>query len=459
MTKYVLAGCFGNIDTNAYALTAASDEQLKLLDFLEGKKSLRFGIGSAIRQLAAFNIYPSEVGLDLLMLAVMVQAADTRLNRVQSSQDAWTREIKLIAPVSNTQLWSKSKDVLQRMLCFLTGDLWTIEFRTRPDRFKNLIERDIRIPYAYNGISLFSGGLDSLVGAIDALESEIVPFFVSHAGEGAVSSPQAVVFEKLLKAYPDKKIHRLRFPSARIPKNLFSGIRSENSTRGRSFLFFALAAFAGSGLKNSFELRVPENGLIALNVPLDSTRLGSLSTRTTHPYYIHRWNELLQTLNISGDIFNPYWDKTKGEMVANCTNQKFLKSIVHLSVSCAHPSAGRYHGGLMHHHCGHCVPCIIRRASIKYAWKAGEDKTSYGLADILARPLNSKKAEGIQIRAYQYAIANLKNRPNSANTLIHKPGSLLEDIAILSDLANVYKRGMKEVEALLDGVVTAPLNT
>lgn len=459
MTKYVLAGCFGSGDAEAYGLVEAKDEQLKFLDFLVGEKSLRFGIGSAISQLSKLNIYPSEIALDLLMLAIMVQAADTRLNRIQTSQDAWTREIKIIVPVSDTDLWSKSADVLERMLRFLTGDLWQVEFRDRPEKFKNLIKIKLLSPQDYDGVSLFSGGLDSLVGAINSLESGTLPLFVSHAGEGAVSSPQTAVFEKLKKEYSDKQIHRLRFPSARFPKNLFPGVGTENSTRGRSFLFFALAAFAGSGLKKSFDLRVPENGLIALNVPLDPTRLGSLSTRTTHPYYIHRWNELLQTLNIPGSIFNPYWNRTKGEMVAECKNQKFLKSVVALSVSCAHPSAGRYHGGTMDHHCGHCVPCIIRRAATQYAWKPGEDKTSYILSDMHERALNSKKAEGVQIRAYQYAIANLNNKPNSAHALVHKPGPLLEDIRILNDLVSVYKRGMKEVESFLDGVETSPLNT
>ena len=105
MTKFVLAGCFGAADAEANALAGAKDEHLKLLDFLVGKKSLRFGIGSAIKQLSKLNIYPSEVGLDLLMVAIMVQAADTRLNRVQTSQDAWTREIKIIVPVSDVELW------------------------------------------------------------------------------------------------------------------------------------------------------------------------------------------------------------------------------------------------------------------------------------------------------------------------------------------------------------------
>ncbi|HAU0843168.1 TPA: Qat anti-phage system QueC-like protein QatC [Legionella pneumophila] len=456
MTKYILVGGFGSADAAEHKYTEKKGEQLKFLDFLTGKKSLRFGIGGAIRQLAKFNIYPSEVGLDLLIFAVMVQAADTRLNRIQSAQDAWTREIRLIVPVSDTALWSKSKSVLEKMLRFLTGDLWEIEFRIRPDGFENLIPQKPYLPYNYNGLSLLSGGLDSLIGAIDSLESGIIPLFISHAGEGAVSSPQKAIFEKLINKYTGNRVDRLRFLSARFPKNLFPGIRSENSTRGRSFLFFALGAFSGSGLKKSFDLRVPENGLIALNVPLDPTRLGSLSTRTTHPYYIHRWNELLQTLNIPGTIFNPYWNKTKGEMVKECPNQGFLKSIVHLSVSCAHPSASRYLGGGIYHHCGHCVPCIIRRAALNHAWQLGEDTTQYSPPNIFEKPLDSRKAEGIQIRAFQYALANLNSKPSYLPMLIHKPGPLLEDIAILNDLMDVYKRGMKEVENFLQGVVTTP---
>ena len=58
---------------------------------------------------------------------------------------------------------------------------------------------------------------------------------------------------------------------------------------------------------------IPENWLIAPNVPLDPLRLGSNSTRTTHSHYMARWNDLLGSLCIDGDILNPYWDKTKGQ--------------------------------------------------------------------------------------------------------------------------------------------------
>jgi hypothetical protein len=51
------------------------------------------------------------------------------------SQDSWTREIRVVIAVSDVARWNATVPVLQRMLNFLTGDRWTIQFRPRPSRF------------------------------------------------------------------------------------------------------------------------------------------------------------------------------------------------------------------------------------------------------------------------------------------------------------------------------------
>jgi hypothetical protein len=117
-------------------------------------------------------------------------------------------------------------------------------------------------------------------------------------------------------------------------------IGSENTTRDRSFLFFALGVFAGTAFPNPFTLKVPENGLIAVNLPLDALRLGALSTRATNPFYIARWNDALQALGLSGRIENRYWDLTKGEMVRACANTTLLRSLAPLSLSCGFLTKG-----------------------------------------------------------------------------------------------------------------------
>lgn len=67
-------------------------------------------------------------------------AADTRISRVTESQDSWTREMRLVVPLSDLSRWSASAILLERMLNFLTGDCWKIGFRARPPRFVSAVK-------------------------------------------------------------------------------------------------------------------------------------------------------------------------------------------------------------------------------------------------------------------------------------------------------------------------------
>jgi hypothetical protein len=394
--------------------------------------------------------------VDLLVLAAHIHAADTRISRNTESQDNWTREIRLVVPVSDVARWTSVSGLLQQMLNFLTGDRWSLDFRVRPQGFERIVA-PLPLVVAkppFDGISLFSGGLDSLIGAIDALEQGRNPLFVSHAGEGAVSAAQETLFRRLEAQYPKRPFRRLRI-WMNFPKELVKGVPAEDSTRGRSFLFFATGAMAGSSLGQVCKLLAPENGLIALNVPLDQLRLGSLSTRTTHPFYIARWNELLRELGIPVTIENPYWDKTKGEMVSMCSNQALLKLAIPESLSCASPTKGRWKGHGTEH-CGFCLPCLIRRAAIKSGFR-GADPTQYALANLHAEPLTSTEAKGLQIRSFQLAISRLAKKPGLASIIIHKSGPLTDESPSRQvALAGVYLRGMDEVGKLLANVITTP---
>jgi hypothetical protein len=203
-------------------------------------------------------------------------------------------------------------------------------------------------------------------------------------------------------------------------------------------------------------LHVPENGLIALNVPLDPLRLGALSTRTTHPFYIARWNEVLESLDIHVRIENPYWDMTKGEMVRGCENHSLLARLASASLSCSSPSKGRWQG-LGIQHCGYCLPCLIRRAALTSGLAPDSDSTTYTIHDLSARPLSTRESEGVQVRSFQLAIDRLRARPDIASLLIHKPGPLTDESPDHVDaLADLYRRGLEEVGALLADVTTEP---
>jgi len=454
MKRQLLAGRFGPDDS--FDVTAGADEQRTYLQLVAGEKSLDHGIGGALTNLKKIGVFPSEIGIDLLVLAAHVHAADTRISRAEQSQDSWTREIRLVVPVSDPARWGVAAPTLKKSLDFLTGDRWTIGFRARPNRFATIAQAapPSLIAPPFDSLSLFSGGLDSLIGAIDLLEDGATPLLVSHFGEGSISDAQGKLFTGLKKNYAKSSFERLRVGMT-FKKGLVADVGSEDSTRGRSFLFFALGVFAGTGLGRRFVLRVPENGLIALNVPLDPLRLGSNSTRTTHPYYMARWNDLLGTLGIDGEVQNPYWDKTKGEMAAACHNPALLKKLAPDSLSCAHPAYARWLGrGIAH--CGYCLPCLIRRAALTAAWGTGNDPTTYTVPDLQAQPLDTRQATGVQVRSFQYAIERLKGKPQLANLLIHKPGSLADEAAHLDQLADVYRRGLDEVAQLIDGAEARP---
>ena len=451
MKRNLIAGRFGLADNKP--IPTGVDEQASELQLWKANQ-FDHGIGKALVLLNELTVFPTEVGLDLLVVAAHVHLADTRISRAQQSQDSWTREIRLVVPVSDPERWSTVSSVLVRMLNFLTGDRWALDFRERPDGFGSLVKAAPHSCSRYDALSLFSGGLDSLIGAIDLLEQGRNTLLISHAGDWKTSRTQEEIFQHLAGHSRSSLLDRLRVWMS-FTGGIVKGVRAESTTRGRSFLFFAMGVFAGSGLRREFVLSIPENGLIALNVPLDTIRLGANSTRTTHPFYIARWNELIQGLGIEGKVVNPYWAKTKGEMMVECRNKPLLTHLAGRSLSCAHPTASHWRKGApAAQQCGTCLPCIIRRAAFKRAWNAGNDPTSYTVADLTAQPLRANEARGQQVRSFQVAIERIKRNEDVCRVLIHKPGPLSDDPSQLAELADVYRRGMAEVADLLDGVVT-----
>jgi len=296
------------------------------------------------------NLAPSVVAWDFATFAFAVDAADKTILR-KTSSDGWTRMIDLNVSLVDPTPWTPLKGRLEQILGFLTGDFWTLTFEA-----SNLVVPIARRPLKRNAdcVCLLSGGADSLVGAIDLTVGGRSPLFVSHIARGSGDAQSQ--FATRLGA-----IDRHFKWSFSVKHNS----TLEQSTRARSIVFFAFAALAASAvpanLSGNVEIVVPENGLISLNVPLGPGRIGSLSTKTTHPVYMSGIQEIWDTLHINAKLAFPYSDKTKGEMFHKCADQKLFVETVASSVSC-----GKYQRhGLTH--CGECVPCLIRRAAFRTA--------------------------------------------------------------------------------------------
>jgi hypothetical protein len=162
MSRHLIYGRFGLKD--AVAIPNADDEVATQVEFVQATKRLDHGIGNVLDELATIGVYPSELSVDLLVLAAHIHAADTRISRNTESQDNWTREIRLVVPVSDVARWTSVSGLLQQMLNFLTGDRWSFDFRVRPKGFDRIVA-PLPLVVAkppFDGVSLFSGGLAAI---------------------------------------------------------------------------------------------------------------------------------------------------------------------------------------------------------------------------------------------------------------------------------------------------------
>lgn len=377
---------------------------------------------------------------DLLLLAMAVTSADRCIER-KYADDLWQREITIHLPVSAPDIWENTQNILENVLAFLSGDKWHFQFR------KSIINvRSQQNLSKLNDICLFSGGADSLVGAIDLLSNGENITFVGHYGGGVTHSFQKDLGAKLKKEYPDHTDFYFHYI---VPPQI-EGCNFETSIRARSFLFLSLAVAYGAISQNRMKLYVPENGLISLNVAPTESRIGSLSTKTTHPYFIRLFKELLDNLSIPVDIVTPYKFKTKGEMFIECKNKVLLKKLAKSSMSCSHSEQSRFiKGGSPKIHCGRCLPCLIRRA----AFKSANIKDSDYVVDVLSNsPPEANSKSGIDYRVLMMGIERFKNDTPSIDLFRVKSTGPVPSKDVTAFM-EVYRRGMNELSQFLTGTI------
>lgn len=443
MKKYTIGGSYS---TTELSYTETDLSYTVVVPLVTHENKLKHGLGGVMSKLHFKGIIPSEDGIDFLCLAVLVYLADTQISREIHSQDSWTREIAISLPVYNPYKWNSSVGTITRMLNFLTGDLWEITFLHRGFELAPPASPLITPP-EFDAVTLFSGGMDSLIAAINFLEDGAKVAFISHASDSYTKSSQRKLYNHFQKQYPQNAPTYFDMWTS-FEDDLSNIGGGENSTRSRSFLFIAYGICVLSGITTTNTLYVPENALIALNVPLDSLRIGSHSTRTTHPFYLRSWNKLLSDMDMGLSVLNPYWNKTKGEMADECRNKDLLLTVIADSISCSSPQKIRYQKASPQH-CGYCVLCLIRRAAMTKAFGAGNDPTKYYYERISDIRANHAMAEGIQLRSFEMAIHRIHITPALAKLLIYKSGSMEGDAEYINQLADVYLRGLQEVEEFI----------
>lgn len=378
---------------------------------------------------------PAQV-MDFLSIALAVTAADTFVQR-ESSEDGWTRQFSLRLPLHEPSPWIALKKELESALHFLSGDIWNFEFcsggyapqEPYSSRFNLIKLKEL------DCVSLFSGGLDSAIGVIDLLTVGRAPLLVSHAYKGD-KSRQDQIAERLNGRYSRLEIN--------ADPHHYQGL-TDITMRTRSFNFLAFAAVGACAVQEvsqqkKVDLYVPENGFISLNAPLTPRRIGTLSTRTTHPYFIASIQQLFDAVGIPCQIINPYQFKTKGQMAHQCLNKQLLTEIVESTVSCSHWKR-------TNQQCGVCVPCIIRRASLH---AGGINRDAGYTFQSLARVMNEidRRDDLIALR-----IAIAQKSTLKIGAWIAKSGPL--PVAAFNNFKQVFMEGLNEVENYLlsEGIV------
>ncbi|MFB9866863.1 Qat anti-phage system QueC-like protein QatC [Vreelandella sulfidaeris] len=295
---------------------------------------------------------------DFLSIALSIVAADFTDLRANSA-DGWTRTLELHIAVQDPIFWNTQARALEDALRFLTTDMWTFVFHSGgygpPAQLQAFHPRE-------DSVALLSGGMDSLIGTIDLVSQGRNPYAVSQIVRG--DGKKQGDFAQSLGLSRIGLNHVAKSPGSQEP-----------SQRARSIVFLAFGLAVATSLDryhqgNRVPLYICENGFIAINPPLTVTRLGSLSTRTAHPEYLGRLQQIFDAAGINVQIQNPYALKTKGEMMAGCLNQDLLKQHAVTSTSC-----GRFQR-FGYKHCGRCVPCQVRRASFM-RWDELQDSTKY----------------------------------------------------------------------------------
>lgn len=306
-----------------------------------------------------------------LLLSAMVYTIDRSVNRERYSEDGWSRlfDVDFILPAA--EIYTANKVLIEGLLSYLTGDYWTCSFASVPlvgipQWSESHYFDDVK------QVNLFSGGMDSLIGAIDSMErvENGTIFFASH-NDGSMGGPK-VDQDRLLTYF--KRDYAGKFKTFGAPIRIEPDFSQDSTCRSRSLMFIAIALQVA--VFRNLDIVIPENGSVSLNYPLSPSRRASCSTRTTHPVMLMKLRNLFASMGLQVRITNPYEFMTKGEMVKACANQAYLLDVLSASNSCGKRARKQFFKDNHHAtHCGRCMPCMYRKAALV----GYPDRTVYGM--------------------------------------------------------------------------------
>ncbi len=417
--------------------------------------NLRLGIANVSHKLLADL---NTLARDLLDIAAFVYYADQSVARGTEKDvfnEDWARHFNFVIPVRNQQVWQRKAVVsnLIELLTYLTEDDYCFTFVERQARPEQLTLKEFSkaLPFHPDAdcVMLFSGGMDSLAGAIDLYVSNRKPVLTSHQSRSVLASLQRNLAAEIRKGCPNWS-----FPHLEVTINRRGSIATENTQRSRSFVFLAFGSLVAHEIGLN-EVVVCENGVTTFNLPRLGQTTGTLASRSTHPLVIDLFRKLAsEVFNVDLKITTPFLWKTRAEII-EILKTNSVSHLIRLSSSCNHSRRPK-----IYPHCGVCSQCIDRRFAEVYTGIEASEKEVMGYEkDIFTDDLNDGLEKMQPFSAVQFAL-DLRRRdidsfceayPQVYDGVESLPGHSEEILELIYNLHQRYASEIITVMSKKDG--------
>lgn len=396
-TSSAIVLCNGANEPKDHRLPRNKVHNLSYLAAPDTPANVRIDLPSFVR-----DVYhlPNRV-LDLLELAAYIYCADRKVSRGAKhlvEYQSWARSFHIVIKVRDYEFWKRPEiaESLAKALTFMTGDQeYRFTFQpghsTQPTSLFDAEQFQLDSPDDQD-IMLFSGGLDSLAGAIRSLETaERQLCLVSHQSQPGTRKTQNSLYRALRERYGTRISHY------RFACHLRGHRAIEETQRTRSFLYTSIAcAIAEACSRDRFTIY--ENGITSMNFPRREDLVSARASRTTHPrtiQYLEAFFSLMLDRRV--EIATPFLWKTKSDVfqiVQSCSYPELLPS----SVSCSRT----FKNFGMSTHCGECSQCIDRRFAAYASNGVDLDGTGIYAADIITQSISGPDARETRTTVVDY---------------------------------------------------------
>jgi 7-cyano-7-deazaguanine synthase in queuosine biosynthesis len=331
---------------------------------------------------------------DLLEIATYIYAADRSVLRgtiKDVEYNSWARDFHFVFKVRDHTFWcaEKVQNALSSALCFMSGDRgYNFSFEPIPNEFPcSLFDQEefkLKNESKIN-IILFSGGLDSLAGTLENLNSNPTEkvCLVSHLSGNPSTKKTLSTLIKMLNTDYDGRIITYPFQC-----NLKGSRAKEETQRTRSFLYSTIA-FALAYAFEQDKFFYYENGITSINYLKREDQINSRASRTTHPKTIGLMQNFFQLVYEKDiKIEHPFLFNTKTDIL-NVFNKYNKENYINNSVSCSKTFLNKTQTT----HCGVCSQCVDRRFASFAAGLCEYDNLGIYNFDFVTESITDRKAK------------------------------------------------------------------